>query len=154
MRAILLVGLALIASCVASPAAPKVEPQLYYHDAVGFELAARIKANEEVAMKKLLEDAIRGEPLQQSGNRIVGGGAAASNSYPFMVRFFETDQNYYCIEAVLLTRNNHFKMYLGIYTMFFNGILIYRHCGKRHGHSVTEDIADIPVYPISHSFSH
>lgn len=89
MRAILLVGLALIASCVASPAAPKVEPQLYYHDAVGFELAARIKANEELMMEKLLEDAIRGEPFESTGSRIVGGAAAAANTYPFMVRLSE-----------------------------------------------------------------
>ncbi|XP_026313704.1 brachyurin-like [Hyposmocoma kahamanoa] len=84
MRAILLVGLALIASCVASPAASKVEPQLYYHDAVGFDLAARIKVNEEAAIEKLLENAIRGEPVESTGNRIVGGAAAASNSYPFL----------------------------------------------------------------------
>lgn len=101
MRAILLVGLALIASCVASPAASKVEPQLYYHDAVGFELAARIKANEEAAIEKLLENAIRGEPVESTGNRIVGGAAAASNSYPFLVRLSERDHHYNCVETVL-----------------------------------------------------
>lgn len=102
MRAILLVGLALLASCVASPLTPQAEPQLYYHDAVGFQLAAKIKATEEALMKELLDNAIRGEPIEVPiTSRIVGGAAAPTDTYPFLVRFVEMDQHCNCVEIVI-----------------------------------------------------
>lgn len=69
MRALVLLGLALVASASAS-----VEVELGYHQAIGIPTAEKIWANEE---RMLAEDAYN--------DRIVGGAVAPANAHPYFV---------------------------------------------------------------------